>query len=61
LSKMWERAVVHSKDSDDVKPEHYVFCGFENWKYEPTQPVKTWRTAWRSLNKGSQTSGAAIP
>src|SRR5262245_50464617 len=51
LSKMWDRAVAHSKESNDVKPVHYVFCGFENWEYEPTQPVKTWRTAWRSLTK----------
>jgi len=57
LGKMWERALSYSKDSKDIKPEHYVFCGFEHWEYKPKQPVKTWRTAWRSLRKAAKLPG----
>jgi integrase len=35
----------------DPKPEHYIFCASENWDLDPTQPIKGWRSAWRSLTK----------
>ena len=47
LGKIWDRATSHG----EVMPEHYVFCGFENWEYKPAQPMKTWRTPGGVLKK----------
>jgi integrase len=32
-----------------AEPEHFVFPACERNRIDPTQPQKTWRTAWRSL------------
>ena len=55
LSEMWNRAVTLSDGKP--KPEHYVFFAFENYRFDPTRPVKSWRSAWRSLTKKAQLEG----
>lgn len=32
-----------------IKDEHFVFASCERWSFNPTAPMKGWRTAWRSL------------
>jgi integrase len=34
-----------------LEPDHYVFPACENGKIDPTQPQRTWRTAWRHLTR----------
>lgn len=34
-----------------TRPEHYVFAACENGKIDPTNPMRSWRSAWRSLRK----------
>ena len=33
------------------EPEHFVFPACENGKIDPTNPQKSWRSAWRSLTR----------
>ncbi|MBI4910805.1 MAG: tyrosine-type recombinase/integrase [Acidobacteria bacterium] len=35
------------------EPEHYVFPACENFKFDPSKPQKSWRSAWRSLVKAT--------
>src|SRR5262249_45708339 len=35
----------------EVQPEHYVFPACEASNVNPTQPQKSWRTAWRNLTR----------
>jgi integrase len=52
LSQMWTRAVEHGKEKGrEVQPSDYVFCACENYKYDPTKPMASWRSAWRSLTR----------
>jgi integrase len=52
LSQMWARAVEHGKEGGrEVQPEDYVFCACENYKYNPTEPMMSWRSAWRNLTR----------
>src|SRR5262249_47160607 len=38
-------------------PEHYVLPACENGKIDPTKPMRSWRSAWRSLrNKAGHKS-----
>jgi integrase len=37
----------------DVWPDHYVFPACENSHFGPTHPMKSWRSAWRSLRKAA--------
>lgn len=53
LSKLWERAVTHG----EVLPEHFVFAACENYGFEPTRPMRTWRTAWRTLTRKAGLKG----
>ncbi|MCA2968013.1 MAG: site-specific integrase [Acidobacteriaceae bacterium] len=32
-----------------VEDEHFIFATCENLQFDPTKPMKGWRTAWRSL------------
>ena len=32
-----------------VEDEHYIFAACESFTFNPTKPMKGWRTAWRSL------------
>lgn len=58
LSQMWARAVEHGKEQgQDVEPEHYVFCACESYQVDPTKPMKSWRSAWRSLTKKAGLKG----
>jgi integrase len=38
-------------------PEHYVFPACQNGHIDPNKPMKTWRTAWRSLTKAAGLKG----
>ena len=35
----------------EVRPEHYVFPACEASHFDPTQPQRSWRTAWRNLTR----------
>jgi integrase len=39
------------------KPEHYLFPACESGHIDPTQPMKGWRTAWRSLTRAAGLRG----
>jgi integrase len=41
----------------ETRPEHYVFSACENGKIDPTKPMKSWRSAWRSLRKKAGLNG----
>jgi integrase len=45
LSRLRKRAEVVGS----AEPIHFVFPACERLQIDPTQPQKTWRTAWRSL------------
>jgi len=34
-----------------ANPEHYVFPACQSGHIDPTRPMKTWRSAWRSLTR----------
>jgi integrase len=55
LGELWNRCVVFSKTEgspfSEVRPEHYVFPACENYQMDFTIPMKSWRSAWRSLTK----------
>src|SRR5580658_5107345 len=34
-----------------VRPEHYVFPACEASHFDPTQPQRSWRTAWRNITR----------
>ena len=58
LSKMWERALIHAKEHEkEIQLEHFVFCACERHQYDPTRPIKSWRSAWRSLTKKAGLKG----
>jgi integrase len=53
-----ERALAELKGLHDravavgaASPEHFVFPACENGHFDPTRPVKSWRTAWRTMTK----------
>lgn len=50
LSQMWNRSQKMNEGADP-KPEHYVFCACEYKEFDASLPMKSWRTAWRSLTK----------
>jgi integrase len=45
LARLLERA----QSLGSSQPEHYVFPSCENMIIKPSQPQKSWRTAWRKL------------
>ncbi|HKZ77400.1 MAG TPA: tyrosine-type recombinase/integrase, partial [Pyrinomonadaceae bacterium] len=46
LTNLYEKA----RTINAVDPEHYVFPRHgKNQKIDPTRPIVTWRTAWRSI------------
>jgi integrase len=45
LARLRHRAEAHNA----TDPEHFIFPACENEQIDPTNPQKTWRTAWRSL------------
>ena len=47
--ELWERA----KTLGGTEPDHYVFPACENFRFDPTRPQKSWRSAWRSLRKAA--------
>src|SRR5215469_4293706 len=40
-----------------VEPEHFIFPACEHGRIDPTQPMKSWRSAWRRLTKAAGISG----
>jgi len=49
ISELWERA----KAFGGTDPDHYVFPACENFRFDPSRPIKSWRSAWRSLRKAA--------
>ena len=40
-----------------TEADHYVFPACENSEFDPTRPIKSWRSAWRSLIKAASLPG----
>jgi integrase len=53
LGELWDR----SGKLGAAQPDHFVFPACENGHVDPTRPMKTWRTAWRSLTKKAGLKG----
>jgi integrase len=52
------RARAKALFGDDIKPEWYLFPRCEGLRdFEPTMPMKGWRTAWRKLTRAAKLSG----
>jgi integrase len=52
------RERVKTLFGDDVKPEWYVFPHCEGLRdFDPTMPMKGWRTAWRKLRHAAKLPG----
>lgn len=53
LGELWKRsetyAQVEGSTVNEVLPVHYVFPACEYGHFDFTQPMKNWRSAWRSL------------
>jgi integrase len=49
ILELWERA----KALSGTNPDHYVFPSCENKRVEPARPMKSWRSAWRSLTRAA--------
>jgi len=43
------------------EPAHYVFPAFENGQIDVNKPMKSWRSAWRSLTLAAGLKGPALP
>jgi integrase len=61
LEQLWDRCVVFTKTAgspfSEVRPEHCVFPACENYRMDLTVPMKSWRSAWRSLTKEAGLKG----
>jgi integrase len=59
LSRMLDRAKTIAQENElgEIKPEHYVFCACENYEFDLTKPMKSWRSAWRSLTEKAGLKG----
>jgi integrase len=44
---LYERA----KGLGDIRPEHYVFPACEASHFDPKEPQRSWRTAWRNITR----------
>jgi integrase len=66
------RLLERAKALGASEPEHCLFPSFEYRKtkngnqpipagFDPTSPMKTWRTAWRSLTRAAALPGLALP
>jgi integrase len=53
LSELWDRAAKLNCGN----PDDYVFPACENGHIDPKQPMKGWRTAWRSLTEKAGLKG----
>jgi integrase len=40
-----------------TKPEHYLWCGSQHHKIDPTVPAAQWNTAWRALRDAAGLRG----
>lgn len=47
LLQLREQAVLINAD----EPEHYLFPAYVKNQADPTKPMKSWRSAWRSIRK----------
>ena len=47
VGQLWEQA----QQQGSGQPEHFVFPACENGNLDPSQPQKTWRTAWRTVTR----------
>jgi integrase len=48
-----EELYTRAQNFDGTQSSHFVFPACENGLFEPTQPQKSWRSAWRSLKKAA--------
>ena len=53
LGKLWDRG----RNVGSSEPEHFVFPACESWRINPARPMKSWRSAWRSLTKAAGLKG----
>jgi hypothetical protein len=61
LGELWKRmdSIVKMEGSrfSGVLPDHYVLPACENHHFDFTKPMKSWRSAWRSLTKKAGLKG----
>jgi integrase len=70
LTAVWAvaRLLERARKLGASEPEHYLFPAFKfrhtkegqqaaGAGFDPTQPMKTWRTAWRNLTKAAGLQG----
>ena len=43
-----------------TEPSHFLFPACETSHFDPTKPIKSWRTAWRRLTRAVQCSGCGL-
>jgi integrase len=53
VKRMLERA----NELGHTKPEHYLWCGTQHHKIDPTTPAMQWNTAWRALRDAAGLRG----
>ena len=53
IRELWERA----KQLNGTEPEHFPFPACEHENFDPTSPLKSWRSAWRKLTKAAGIAG----
>jgi integrase len=53
VKRMLERA----DELGHTKPEHYLWCGTQHHKIDPTVPAIQWHTAWRALRDAAGLRG----
>lgn len=53
VKTMMERA----DELGHTKPEHYLWCGSQHHKIDPTKPADKWDTAWRALREAAGLRG----
>jgi len=53
LRELRERA----RGINGTEPEHYLFPACEHGHFDPTKPIRSWRSAWRQLTQAAGISG----
>jgi integrase len=49
--------IARADKAGHTDPDHFLWCACENYQFDPTKAITTWRTAWRSLVKAAGLPG----
>jgi integrase len=52
-----KRMIERADELGHGKPEHYLWCGTQHHKIDPTKPAAKWDTAWRALRDAAGLRG----